>query len=139
MDPAVDRHVLLRLTLYKVISDTDSKSTRSIATPKIGSSRSIRLSSASMAGGMNMSRFSKSGLTSRFIDDLPEIDDDLTTVYLVKPARGPRFGDSVGTKTPWSHTTLSWQCSPKRVIPTTLMQALLSSLLSSFTRSLCLA
>lgn len=98
VDPAVDRHVLLRLTLYKVISDTDPKSTRSVATPKIGSSRSIRLSSASMAGGMNMSRFSKSGLTSRFIDDLPEIDDDLTTVYLVKPARGPRFGDSVGTK-----------------------------------------
>ncbi|EFO61054.1 Hypothetical protein GLP15_2933 [Giardia lamblia P15] len=98
VDPAVDKHILLKLTLYKTISDADPKSTRSVATPKMGSSRSIRLSSASIAGGMNMSRFSRSGFTSRFVDDLPEIDDDLTTVYLVRPAQGPRFGDSIGTK-----------------------------------------
>lgn len=98
VDPAVDRHVLLKLILYKIMSDTGPKASHSISTPKIGTSRSVRLSSGSMAGGINMSRFSRSGLTSRIVDEVIEMDEDLTTVYLVRPAKGPWFGDSISTK-----------------------------------------
>lgn len=98
VDPAVDKHILLKLTIYRIMSDAGPKSSHSISIPKIGTSRSTRLPSASMTGGMNMSRFSKSGFTSRLVDDAPDIDDDLTTIYLVKPAQGPRLGDSISTK-----------------------------------------
>lgn len=98
VDPIVDKHVLLKLTIYKIMGDATTKTSHSISTPKTGTSRSIRLTSASMTGGMNMSRFSKSGFVSRLIDDVPDIDDDLTILYILRPAQGPRFGDSISTK-----------------------------------------